>query len=83
MAVGLQPSQLLAAHLQVERQDRLTVFKFTEAAQARLDDLLTCRKEGALTAEEQAELDALAELDRIFTYINAQLALTQGSVPTL
>ena len=82
MAVGLQPSQLLAAHLQVERQDRLTVFKFTETAQARLDDLLTYRKEGGLTAEEQAELDALAELDRIFTYINAQLALTQGFVPT-
>ena len=70
MAVGLQPSQLLAAHLQVERQDRLTVFKFTEAAQARLEDLLTRQKDGGLTAEEQAELDALAELDRIFTYIN-------------
>jgi hypothetical protein len=76
MGVGLQPSQLLAAHLQVEHQDRLTLFKFTEAAQARLDDLLTRRKDGGLTTEEQAELD------RIFTYINAQLALAQGSVPT-
>jgi hypothetical protein len=82
MAVGLQPSQLLAAHLQVERQDSLTVFKFTEPAQARLEDLLTRRKDEGLTTEEQAELDALAELDRIFTYINAQLALTQGYVPT-
>src|SRR5712691_586430 len=82
MAVGLQPAQLLAAHLQVERQDSLTVFKFTEAAQDRLDDLLTRRKDVALTAEEQAEFDALAELDRIFTYINAQLALAQGYVPT-
>ena len=82
MAVGLQPSQLLEAHLQVERQDSLTVFKFTEAAQERLDDLLTRRKDVALTAEEQAEFDALAELDRIFTYINAQLALAQGYVPT-
>ena len=34
---------------QVERQDSLTVFKFTEAAQARLQDLLTRRKDGALT----------------------------------
>ncbi len=58
------------------------MFKFTEAAQAHLDDLLTRRKEGGLTTEEQAELNALAELDRIFTYINAQLALTQGYVPT-
>ena len=82
MAVGLQPSQLLAAHLQVERQDGLSVFKFTDAAQERMEDLLTRRKDGGLTTEEQAELDALAELDRIFTYINTQLALTQGSVPT-
>src|SRR5438093_7067438 len=82
MAIGFQPSQLLAAHLQVARQDGLTVFHFTEAAQERLEDLLTRRKDGGLAAEEQAELDALAELDRIFTYINAQLALTQGYVPT-
>jgi hypothetical protein len=81
MAVRLQPSQLLAAHLQVERQDGLSVFKFTDAAQERLEDLLTRRKDMGLTAEEQAELDALAELDRIFTYINAQLALTQGYAP--
>jgi hypothetical protein len=81
MAVGLQPSQLLAANLRVERQDGLSVFKFTDAAQERLEDLLTRRKDAGLSAEEQAELDALAELDRIFTYINAQLALTQGDVP--
>ena len=81
MAVSLQPSQLLAAHLRVERQDGLSMFKFTDAAQERLEDLLTRRKDADLRAEEQAELDALAELDRIFTYINAQLALTQGYVP--
>ncbi len=81
MAVGLQPSQLLAAHLQVERQDGLSVFKFTDAAQERMEDLLTRRKDMGLTSEEQAELDALAELDRIFTYINTQLALTHGYAP--
>src|SRR5439155_24424249 len=79
MAVGLQPSQLLAAHLQVVRQDGLTAFKFTQPAQARLDDLLTRRKEGGLTIEEQAEPDALAELDRSFTYRNALLAFTHGA----
>ena len=46
------------------------------------DDRITRRKDRGLSAEEQAELDALAELDRIFTYINTQLALAQGSVPT-
>ena len=78
MAVGLQPSQLLAAHLQMERRAGLTLFKLTADAQERLEDLLGRLKDMGLTSEEQAELDALAELDRIFTYINAQLALAQG-----
>jgi len=78
MAVSLQPSRLLAAHLQLERQAGLTLFKLTAAAQERLEDLLACRKDVGLTSEEQAELDAIAELDRIFTYINAQLTLAQG-----
>jgi hypothetical protein len=78
MAVGLQPSQLLAAYLQMERQAGLTLFKLTADAQERLEDLLVRRKDVGLTSEEQADLDALAELDRIFTYINAQLALAQG-----
>jgi hypothetical protein len=81
MAVRLQPSQLLAKHLQIERQAGLLVFKLTAATQERLEDLLTHRKDLALTADEQAELDALAELDRIFTYINSQLALAHGHTP--
>jgi hypothetical protein len=82
MSVSLQPSSLLADHLQVEHQDRFTVFKFTVAAQERLEDLLNRRKELALAPDEQAELDALGELDRIFTYINSQLALTRQNVST-
>jgi len=81
MAVGLQPSRLLAEHLKIERQAGLTVFKFTAATQERLEDLLNCRKERELTADEQAEFEALAELDRIFTYINSQLALAHGHTP--
>jgi hypothetical protein len=79
MSVSLQPSSLLADHLQVEHQDGFTVFKFTMAAQERLEDLLNRRKELALAPDEQAELEALGELDRIFTYINSQLALARQS----
>ena len=43
------------------------MFKFTAVAQVRLDDLLTRRKEAGLAADKQAEWEALAELDRIFT----------------
>lgn len=57
------------------------MFKFTWAAQERLEDLLNRRKNPGLSSDEQAELDALAELDRIFTYINAQLALAHKDVP--
>lgn len=81
MAIVLQPSRLLATHLQMEQQEGGMVFKLTEAAQGRLEDLLIRRKEVGLSAEEQADLDALGELDRIFTYINAQLALAAGYAP--
>jgi hypothetical protein len=65
----------------MEQQEGLTVFKFTAATQERLEDLLTRRKDLELISDEQAELDALAELDWIFTYINAQLALVHGHAP--
>ena len=79
MSVGLQPSSLLPEHLHIERQESLLLFKFTAVAQERLEELLTRRKDLGLTSDEQAELDALAELDRIFTYINAQLALSDAN----
>ena len=77
MSVSLQPSISLADHLQVEHQDGFTLFKFIVAAQERLEHLLNHRKELALAPDEQAELDAVGELDRIFTYINSQLALAR------
>lgn len=73
ISVGLQPSSLLPEHVQIERREKLPLFKFTPVAQERLDDLLTRKKDCGLTSDEQAELDALTELDRIFTSINTQL----------
>ena len=81
MSVDLQPSSLMADSLQVEWQEGLTLFKLTCAAQERLEDLLNRRKDPGLLPDEQAELDALAELDRIFTYINSQLALAFRNAP--
>jgi hypothetical protein len=75
MSVGIQPSRLLPEQVQIDRREKLPLFKFTPVAQKRLEDLLTHKKDFGLTSDEQAELDALAELDRIFTYINAQLYL--------
>jgi hypothetical protein len=81
MAVALQPSQLLAAHLQMVSQDGVMLFHLTEAAQARVEDLLARRKEAGMPEAEEAELEAFGEVDRIFTYINAQLALAAGYRP--
>ena len=81
MAVGHQPSSLLADHIQVEHQHGVTLFKFTCVAQERLEDLLSRRKDAGLSPDELAELDGLAELDRIFTYINSQLALARQDAP--
>ena len=70
----LKPSSLLADGLRIEQINGLRLFKFTEYSQERMETLLTLRKERELTPEETAELEGLSELDRIFTYINAQLA---------
>ena len=40
----------------------------------RMEDLLEKKKADLLTPEEMAELDAIEELDRIFTHINAMVA---------
>ena len=39
-----------------------------------MENLLEKRKAEQITADEIAELDAIGELDRIFTHINAMLA---------
>ncbi|WLT38219.1 hypothetical protein NON20_22380 [Synechocystis sp. B12] len=39
-----------------------------------MEDLLQKKKSDKITIEEIAELDAIGELDRIFTHINAMLA---------
>jgi hypothetical protein len=49
------------------------LFKFTDALQARLDHLAERKKSDILSAEEEAELAGLLELDRIFILFNAKI----------
>jgi hypothetical protein len=72
--VVITPQSLLETGIRVEKVDNLRLFKFTDKLQARLEDLLERNKIGSLTPEELAELDAVGELDRIFTYLNSLLA---------
>lgn len=59
--------------IQLEKVGDWNLFKFSESLQLRMESLLEKRKADQLTPDEIAELDAIGELDRIFTHINAMV----------
>lgn len=75
--VVITPQSLLETGIKVEKVDELRLFKFTDELQSRLEDLLEKNKTGSLSPEEETELNAIGELDRIFTYLNSLLAAQQ------
>ncbi|MCL1466718.1 hypothetical protein [Argonema galeatum] len=75
--VVISPQSLLETGIKVEKVDNLRLFKFTDELQFHLEDLLEKNKTGSLTLEEEAELNAIRELDRIFTYLNSLLVAQQ------
>jgi hypothetical protein len=68
----VQPSSWVETGITVERVRGLQLFKFTEELQSRFEELIDLYKEGQLTADQDAELKGLTELDRIFTLLNAR-----------
>ncbi len=71
MTTLLKPSTLISKGLQVQQIKNLTLFKFTDELGDRLQTLLNKKKTDILTSEEAIELEAIGELDEIFSYINA------------
>lgn len=71
-SVIIKPSTLMGK-IQLQRIEEHTLFKFTEDLQSRMEELLDKKKSDRLTLEEISELEAIGELDRIFTHINAML----------
>jgi hypothetical protein len=69
--VAIKPSLLLVQGIRVQRIHNLNLFKFTPELSDRMTELLDKKKADTLTLEESAELDAIGELDTIFSYINA------------
>ncbi|MEA5531885.1 hypothetical protein VB638_20310 [Dolichospermum sp. UHCC 0684] len=67
-----RPSTLLG-EIKVEKVDKFNLFKFTDELQKRMEELLERKKADLLTSDEVIELEAIGELDRIFTHINAML----------
>jgi len=82
--VVINPASLLETGIQVEKVDQLSLFKFTDALQSRLETLLEDNETGSLTLEDAEELTAIQELAsfatrsvRIFTYLNSRLIAQQ------
>jgi hypothetical protein len=69
-----KPSTLLPKGLQIQQVNHLTLFKFTDELSDRLQTLLDKKKADTLSSEEILELEAISELDEIFSYINAVIA---------
>ena len=74
MVTTLNKPSSLIHEIQLEKVDNWNLFKFSESLQFRMEALLEKKKADQLTPDELAELDAIGELDRIFTHINAMLA---------
>jgi hypothetical protein len=71
--VMAQPSIWVESGITVKQVRDVYLFKFTDDLQARLDSLAERKKSDTLSAEEEAALTGLLELDRIFTLLNAKI----------
>jgi transcriptional antiterminator Rof (Rho-off) len=74
----VQPSSWVESSIKISKVRNLNLFKFTDELQSRLDDLSERKKSESLTAEEEAELVEILELDRIFTLLNAKVIAVKG-----
>jgi hypothetical protein len=74
MATILNKPSSLIHEIQLEKVGDWNLFKFSESLQLRMENLLEKKKADQIDPDELGELDAIAELDRIFTHINAMLA---------
>jgi hypothetical protein len=79
MTTLLRPSSLIPQGLKVQNTGNLTLFKFTDELGDRLQILLDKKKADTLTPQESIELEAIGELDEIFSYINAVIAANAHS----
>ena len=75
--VMISPPSLLETGIKVEKIDRVRLFKCRDELQSHLEDLLEKNKTDSLTLEEEAQLNAIGELDRIFSYLNSLLVAQQ------
>ncbi len=83
MTATLVKPSLLIHEICVEKVGNLSLFRFSDRLQDRMEALLEKRKVEPLSIEEIPELETIGELDRIFTHMNAMLAAQNSKVTTL
>jgi hypothetical protein len=69
----VQPSSWIDSGIQIQQVRGLSLFKFTDDLQVRLETLLEKHKDQTLSEPETAEFAGITELDRIFTLMNARI----------
>ncbi len=69
----VQPSSWVESGIKISKIRGLNLFKFTDELQSRLEELSAKKKADLITAQEDAELSGILELDRIFTLLNARI----------
>jgi hypothetical protein len=74
MTIVLSKPSSLINEIQMTKVGTWNLFKFSESLQLRMETLLDKKKEDLLSPEDVAELDAIGELDRILTHLNATIA---------
>jgi hypothetical protein len=74
MTIVLSKPSSLINEIQMVKVGTWNLFKFSESLQLRMETLLDKKKEDLLSPEDVAELDAIGELDRILTHLNATIA---------
>lgn len=74
--VPTKPSSLIGS-IKLEQVNQHSLFKFTDDLQRRMEQLLEKKKADNITPSEVGELEAIGELDRIFTHMNAMLVAAQ------
>ena len=73
MVTTLDKPSSLIHEIQLEKVGNWNLFKFSSSLQLQMEILLQKKKDDELTPDEITQLEAIAELDRIFTHINALL----------
>ncbi|OKH18651.1 hypothetical protein [[Limnothrix rosea] IAM M-220] len=78
VALTGKPSSLIH-EITLEQNGAASLFRFSDSLQTKMEMLLEKKKADQLSTDEVLELEAIGELDRIFTHLNAMLLVQNAA----